>query len=361
MAQTDGKVLLGGSFTSVNNAVRKRIARLNADGVLDSGFQAELSGKYPRVSSLAVQRDGKLLVGGSFTSVNGTNSAGIARLHEDGTLDTEFRSAIPGAISSIAIQSDGKMLLAGENIQPYRVNADGTWDTGFVNESGLPSCGGGPPTSSVAVQADGRIIMGVGCGEPDFASYPVSRLSGDGTLDDAFQVETSGEYGTTVSVIALQSDGKALIGGTFTAVNGVSRNGIARLNADGSLDDSFQNGLGGTWDVRSIALQHDGKVLIAGGFTAVNGVPAAGIARIWGSADIPPRINSLNRNGVEVNLSWDALPNRTYRVQYNESLSADTWSDLAGDVSGPITGTASKTDTAIGNTGQRFYRIKLLP
>jgi len=112
--------------------------------------------------------------------------------------------------------------------------------------------------------------------------------------------------------------------------------------------------------VNSFAFQQEGKVLIAGDFSAVNGMPAAGIARLWGSADIPPRITSLNRSGAQVELRWDTLPNRTYRVQYKEDLAAP-WTDLAGNVSGSATGTASKTDTTMGNVSRRLYRVQLLP
>ena len=89
-------------------------------------------------------------------------------------------------------------------------------------------------------------------------------------------------------------------------------------------------------------------------------MPVSGIARLWISADIPPRVQSINRNGADVDLIWDALPNRTYRLQYKAELSADTWTDLAGDVF--ATGTsAGRTDMTLGNASQRFYRVRLLP
>ena len=85
-----------------------------------------------------------------------------------------------------------------------------------------------------------------------------------------------------------------------------------------------------------------------------------GIARLWGNAYIPPEIKTLNRSGADVNLSWYAISNRTYRLQYSGDLSANNWTDLPGDVS--ATGaTASKTDTTLGNASQRFYRVPLLP
>ena len=107
-------------------------------------------------------------------------------------------------------------------------------------------------------------------------------------------------------------------------------------------------------------MQGDGKVVIGGGFSTVNGVPARGIARLWGSADYPPQIRSLDRSGAEVFLSWYAISNRTYRVQYSGDLSANNWTDFAGDVA--ATGvTARKSDTTLGTASQRFYRVRQLP
>ncbi len=414
VVQPDGKVIIGGAFTAVTGVARHGLARLKADGILDSGFEVELSGDYPIVNTMALQPDGKVLVGGYFTGVNGVPVSGIARLYSDGTLDTDFRpeaSDIPyvfsiavqgygkmliarsgGAfggiatsverlnpdggpdtgfhnwntgwnpnpfntafVNSLVLQNDGKVLVSGGNIVPFRLNADGTLDSGFTNEAGL----GSSFSSVVGVQQDGKIVVGVGslndCGP---RTYPVCRLHGDGTLDAGFHAEVSGRCGSQVSAIAMQRDGKVLIGGVFNAVNGESRSGIARLNMDGTLDRSFRNGMPGV--VGSIAVQGDGNVLIAVQFRMANDELVAGIARLWGSADIPPHIASLNRSGAGVELRWDALPNRTYRVQYKDDLAAP-WTDLAGTVFGSLTGTASKTDATIGNASRRFYRVDLSP
>ncbi len=134
-----------------------------------------------------------------------------------------------------------------------------------------------------------------------------------------------------------------------------------RLLADGAVDTDFKGGLSGPdFTVLSIAVLRNGKLVIGGFFTTVNSVPAAYAARLWGSADIPPQIKSANRNGGVVNLVWEAIPNRTYRLQFEPKLSANNWTDLAEDVSATA-GTASKTDTTLGEASQRFYRVVLLP
>jgi hypothetical protein len=84
------------------------------------------------------------------------------------------------------------------------------------------------------------------------------------------------------------------------------------------------------------------------------------VARLWGSADIPPLIQSITRTGGSVDLIWDAIPHRSYRVQFTGNLSAAEWTDLADDISA-AGGTASKTDATLGNATQRFYRVLLRP
>src|SRR5439155_8754311 len=117
------------------------------------------------------------------------------------------------------------------------------------------------------------------------------RLNADGTLKSEFQNALSGIGGTNeaqgvVASIPVKSDGKVLIGGGFATINGVTRHSVARVNTDGSVDSSFQNGLSGTGSsyaygyVFSVAVQSDGKVIIGGGFTTVNGVGRNNLARL---------------------------------------------------------------------------------
>ena len=352
--QSDGKVVIGGGFTTVNGVGRNRIARLNADGTLDGSFQNQLSGANNVINSIALQDDLQVLIGGSFTRINGVIRTNIARLNPDGNLDTSFQStaslANGGSVSSIVLQKDGKLLIGGNftNVNGVvrnriaRLNQDGTLDTSFVPVAGSPL---------IAIQSDGQVLAGT------------TRLNVDGSLDASFKKPSVDGFG--VYSLAVQSNGKVLIAGQFTKVNGVGRNSIARLNSDGMLDTSFQDGLSGvTWNsgaarVESLTVQSDGRVLIGGDFGEVNGVPATYFTRLWGE-DFPPPIKSIQASGANVNLTWHSISNRTYRVQHNANLSATNWTDLGGDVfaSGA---TAGKTDSTTGNASQRFYRVLLLP
>src|SRR5262249_6012375 len=138
--QSDAKVLIGGYFTKVNGVNRNRIARLNANGTLDTSFQNGLAGADSGVYSIAVQTDGKLVIGGLFTTVNGVSRHQIARLNQNGTLDTEFLRGLSGADStvvSVALRRDGRVLIGGfftkvndVNRGPVaQLNGDGTLDS----------------------------------------------------------------------------------------------------------------------------------------------------------------------------------------------------------------------------------------
>ena len=271
--QSDGKILIGGEFTNVGGTARNFIARLNPDGSLDTAFDPNAnSGVY----SIAIQSDGKIVIGGEFTNVGETTRNGIARLNPDGSLDPAFDPNANDQVNSIAVQSDGKILIGGwfTNVGGTprngiaRLNSDGSVDAAFN-----PDANG--PVYSIAVQSDGKILIGGGFtsvgGTP---RNRIARLNPDGSVDTAFDPDAN----AWVYSIAIQSDGKILIGGWFTSVGGTPRNRIARLNPDGSVDTAFDpNANSGVY---SIAIQSDGKILIGGGFTNVGGTRRNFIARL---------------------------------------------------------------------------------
>jgi uncharacterized delta-60 repeat protein len=285
-AQQDGKVLIVGAFTNVNGQARERIARLNGNGSLDTNFVASISGFRSEVFAVVVQSDHEILVGGNFSLVNGAARGSIARLNTDGTLDSGFMNGlagISGAVRSIALQADGKILVGGDfstvngtaRDDIARLNTNGSLDTNF--QTFLPSFGN--DTQSVAVQEDGKVLMGGFFSTVNgVVQNSVARFNTNGSLDTNFVGLTSQSL---VGPLAVQADGKVLIAGFFSSINGQPRNGIARLNTNGSLDAGFLNGLtGANGGVRSLAVQSDGKILIGGDFSTVNGIIRRGIARL---------------------------------------------------------------------------------
>ena len=281
--QTDGKILLGGNFTVYNGVIENRIIRLNADGTKDTTFITG-TGFNSTVRSIVVQTDGKILVEGHFTTYNGVTENRIIRLNPDGTKDTSFITGIGfnDAVTSITVQTDGKILVGG-SFTAYngvadkyiiRLNADGTKDTSFMTGTGFNGT-----VASTAVQTDGKILVG-----GDFTSYNgltenrIIRLNADGTKDTSFTTGT--EFNDRVLSIAIQTDGKILVVGSFTAYNGVTENRIIRLNSGGAKDTTFTTGTGLNNGVNSITLQTDGKILLGGAFTAYNGVTENYIIRL---------------------------------------------------------------------------------
>jgi uncharacterized delta-60 repeat protein len=294
VAAPDGSVLMAGSFTSVHGAARNRIARLRSNGSLDTSFLNGLAGPNLAVHALAVQPDGRVLIGGEFTSVNGLARNRIARLNSDGSLDATFSGVpgISGPVHAIALQPDGRILVGGDFFgadgvgrhHVARLEADGTLDESFLSGVFGPS----DPVRTIALAPDGRILIG-----GDFTSYQgtgrhhLARLEPDGTLDTTFLDGLAGPDGIPLS-IAVQPDGRVWIGGPFASVHGENRPGIARLEADGSLDPTVLVDVSGAGSVRALALGPEGRVVIGGSFVAVHGVSRHRIARLQddGSIDL---------------------------------------------------------------------------
>ena len=285
-SQADGKVIIGGEFNTVHGAPRSRIARLNGDGSLDTRFATGLAGADYSVLCLALQGDGKVLVGGNFTRMHGLERPCIARLHRDGSLDTTFATHVDGwptfNVRALAWSTNGKAMIGGQFDTPRnhvaRLNPSGASDIMFGH--GLPGVGG-VAVNAVATQNDGKVIIG-----GDFttvngvARRGIARLNADGSLDVSFGNGLSGAADRPVHAVAIQADGKVLIGGEFTTVNDMPRIGFARLNSDGSLDTNFVSDASGAWPVYAVLVQPGGAILIGGGFVSINGQPRRGIARL---------------------------------------------------------------------------------
>lgn len=236
---------------------RERIVRLNADGSVDPGFLCSLDDV---ADSVAVDPSGRILICGYFEMVNGIPMPGLARLNVDGSLDSSFSPT--GAFNHglrVVPLPDGKVLINGSGLT--RLNADGSVD-GTFTVTPVPS-----PFNSFAVQEDGKIVAN---------TDKVRRYNADGTLDPTFTADV-----TSVTAIAVQTDGKVIVGGHFSQVGGVTRHRVARLNADGTLDTSFAGASFLTGEaVSCVAVQEDGGVVISGTFTKVDGESRPCVARL---------------------------------------------------------------------------------
>jgi uncharacterized delta-60 repeat protein len=289
VVQPDGKILIGGDFTSLSPnggaaVTRNFLARLNPDGTLDTAFNPNASGE---VAAIAVQADGKILAGGSFTSIGGQTRNFLARLDATTGAADSFNPNPNSDVAAIAVQADGRILVGGDFNQ-----GNGTPTIGGATRNDIarldPTTGladsfdpnAGSTVYAIVVQADGKVLAG-----GDFNSiggqtrHHIARLDGTTGLADAFAPDPNGD----VYAIAIQADGKILVGGGFSggSVGGQPRNYLARLDATTGLADSFNPNPNG--QVNAIAVQPDGQILAGGLFTGSNsigGQPRGRLARL---------------------------------------------------------------------------------
>lgn len=289
-SQTDGKVVIAGAFTSLDGYPVNRVARMTTGGWPDTDFDIG-SGANNTVTSVLVDSNQRLVVGGLFTSFNGVNRYHVARLNADGSLDTDFKPGLGanGIVWAMTLQSDGKIVLAGDftsyngtnRNHVARINSDGSLDTDFD-----PGVGPNGSVLAVAVESGGGILIG-----GDFSSVSgtsmssIARLTASGAVDSTFDIGSGGIDGPVYSLVE-QTDGKVVLGGAFTTVNYLSRNNIARLKANGNVDESFDPGSGTDGGIYALTLQSDGKILAGGLFTQYNQTRRVGFVRLFTSGSV---------------------------------------------------------------------------
>ena len=299
--QADGKLLVGGDFTLANSVGRQRLVRLHGvDGSLDPTFVPAVNGA---VHALLAQQDGKVVLGGAFTAVNGITRNGLARVQTNGVVDTTFD---PGAgvdqpvfaLGEIFWQGGRKILVGGafSTVRGFsrrgvaRLNDDGSVDTTFdpgAGANGIVYALVVYPTNSVHA---GKVLLGGEFTLFNGQSAPgVVRLNPDGSVDPTFRVGVGVDG--AVRALLLQPDGRILLGGSFTNVNGVRRVRLARLLDNGTLDLTFDPGLGADDTVWSLALQPDLKIVVGGAFRECSGVTRGGITRLNPDGSVDPTIN----------------------------------------------------------------------
>jgi uncharacterized delta-60 repeat protein len=258
LEQPDGKIVVVGAFTVYNTIPAAGIIRLNPDGTRDSSFVygTGFTGLTGQAISIARQSDGKLIVGAQATSYNGNPMSTIVRLNPDGSFDNTFALTIVTVPATeyifpdrIVVDTDDKFFVSwgiGSSSSQfsvngntsgypiYKFNADGTTDTSFTSlDSSVVY-----RVYDIIIKPDGNILT---CGQRSVKQY-----TSTGVIDPGFNIPIVGPSGTnTVQSLKIDETGNILIGGNFSDINGIlSYNNVARLQSDGTVDNTFIQGTG---------------------------------------------------------------------------------------------------------------------
>ncbi len=329
VVQPDGRVIIAGYFSTYATVSVGEVVRLNTDGSIDPSFAyGDVSGGG--VLDMVLQPDGRVLIAGEFTSVQGQARPRIARLNSDGTLDASFApgSGPNGKVVAMALQPDGAVLIAGwftsyagaPRANMARVLTTGALDSTF--DPGLGPVGIGANLSRIALQADGRaVVVGQFNTFNGTTSPGIVRLNGNGSIDGGFSPGNG--TGTQVHCVTLQPDGRILIGGNFNTFNGITRNRVARLMSDGSLDPSFLPGAGTDGSPVCMVLKADGRILIGGNYNSYDGVARSRIARLEDDGSLDLTFDP----GAGAGVFWGGIP-----MVYSLSVLADDKVIVGGDL-----------------------------
>jgi uncharacterized delta-60 repeat protein len=367
--QPDGKIVVAASYYNPDEFYHEMmVVRLNPDGSKDINFG--IGGKVTinhglyddYAKSVAVQADGKILVGGSSTNNGSFFQYTVARLNPNGSLDSGFDldgiktfsfSSSNEVVKVIKIQDDGKILLAGNSwyfnydYLVVRLNPDGSFDTSFDSD-GYAFFPVGPNDDSPAdleIQPDGKILLGGSSQFPPNRFFSIVRLNPNGSFDHTFSGDGKLTFHFGVPVnhgysIELQKDGKILMaGGSYHG--SVLLSSIARLTSDGSFDESFDgdgklifNVNNTDWSfLADIILQEDGKILGSNSY-----FPGMSLFRLHNSSaasSLPVSLNDFSASLLhgQVNVNWETsheVNNKGFYIQraMENAGGSLTWKDV---------------------------------
>ncbi|MBC8172835.1 MAG: delta-60 repeat domain-containing protein, partial [Chitinophagales bacterium] len=333
--QSDGKVIIGGSFITVDGVSKNKIARLNTDGTLDETFNIGTGFSFS-IFDMALQPDGKILAGGGFSSYNGTVVKYLARLNTDGSLDASFPAAggPDYIVNTLTLLSDGKILISG-SFNKYngvtrryiaRLNADGSLDATF--DAGLEPDGSEHGVFNLAVQPDNKIVIAgedfaKGSDEDDFM-----RLHADGSYDTTFINTTDDELGKDIYCVLSDENGLITIGGEFREYNNEEINKLVRLNPDGTRDETFTPLLGTSQinkQIEALAL-HDGQLIIGGFIGEYDTSTINNIAGIiYSTCSAPTGLFANNITPTKATAHWNNIPSADSYQIWVRPMSGGPW------------------------------------
>jgi uncharacterized delta-60 repeat protein len=372
-SQADGKILVGGDFGTLNGIARLRLVRLNVNGTVDTAFYTNLgTGFNGIVYAIAIQPNGKILVGGAFTTLNGVTRNRLIRLNSDGTVDTAFYTNLGSGFNNDikTIYCDGSTIILGGAFTTLngitrnrlvQLNSAGTVDAAFYTNLGTGfnntvnsisyyySSGkitvtgaftifnGNTRNKLVRLQYTGAedtafyTNLGTGFNDDIYSNLDISssinlaggafttlneitrnrlvKLNNNGSVNTVFATNLGTGFNNPVYAIAAQLDGKILIGGDFTTFNGNTRNKLVRLNSNGTEDTAFYTKFGTGFDniIYAITVQLDEKILVGGAFTTLNAITRNKLVRLNPDTSKTFTITGTNVAEGKYSLSFETL------------------------------------------------------
>lgn len=297
----DKSMLIGGTFGQVGGVARKCLAKLKPNGALDTSFDpsAGVDGANARISTLTVQSNDRILIGGTFEKVQNTARKNVARLNADGTLDASFNAgSVSGEVDAVLALPDNRILIGGvfttiggsSRPSVAMLNPDGSLTSWTLNSSNLSIY----KLEAMILQPDGKLVLGGRFASNDpFANFTVLRANADGSMDRTFNASMASIF-DDVKALAVRQDSKILIAGSFNWIGKASRGNIARLQADGKVDNTFYPGQLVDGVVNTFSLDQEGNITLAGEFQGVNGESRKRIARLLCNLPGPPEPGSID-------------------------------------------------------------------
>jgi uncharacterized delta-60 repeat protein len=273
-SDASGRILIGGDFTSLAGVSRARVARFNSDLTFDTTF-GTATGPNSTVYTICVDTDGQIWVGGAFSTYAGATGGLLVRLNENGTPDTSFSTHPNTTVRDIVADPNGGIYVGGEftNYQggsyAVRLNAAGVRDTSF-NPARYSR------VYALALQPDGKVLMG---GQNPY----LVRVNSDGSNDAGFASGNGLNFNHNVWDIVVQPNGRIITVGDFATYGGVSVVRMARMEADGTLDQTYEP-RGGTLNssAYAIGLEPLGNIWIGGAFSQYEDDNVGRIVRLNG-------------------------------------------------------------------------------
>jgi uncharacterized delta-60 repeat protein len=267
---------------------------------LDTSFNTGSGADGAYIMKSVIQNDGKMVIGGIFDTVDGLPAKNIARLLPNGNIDTSFHvgSGMIFRVITLAIQPDQKILVGqqgwdynGQTVgRLFRLLPNGNLDPTFVLSEPVNE-----EVYAIKVMPDGKIL--VGGYFMTFDGNPAERilkLNADGSLDTSFQVVNGAN--NSIFSIDVQSDGKIIVVGEFTNYPGVNSKHIARLLPNGLVDTSFHAGTGSTATLNSMKVLPDDKILVTAG-SSFNGYTCFGLMRLKADGSIDSSFQTTMDSG----------------------------------------------------------------